>query len=119
MAQVLLDRARDTTSTLDLVTGGAYRSLGADWDADYLVTPTLPARGRRQRALAIEQLRAAVAVGRDLFVSCGDGSVNNPRPSAVNAAELLAHRRRACPTLFCVTDNGLSISLRTRGGRRW
>ena len=27
----------------------------------------------------------------------------------------MARRRRACPTLFCVSDNGLSISFKTRG----
>ena len=27
----------------------------------------------------------------------------------------MARRRRACPALFCISDNGLSISFRTRG----
>ena len=27
----------------------------------------------------------------------------------------MARRRRACPTLFCISDNGLSISFKTRG----
>ena len=78
------------------------------------------------RALAIEHLLPAAAAARlglaawprdaISFVSCGDGSINNSEwLAAVNAAELMARRRRACPTLFCVSDNGLSISFKTRG----
>ena len=122
---ILLDRARGyTTSTRDPVTGGAHCSLGADVDADFLVTSTLASQGPQAvgRAMAIEHLRAPRWPSDAIsFVSCGDGSINNSEwLSAVNAAELLAYRRRACPILFCITDNGLSISLKTTGWTdRW
>ena len=49
-------------------------------------------------------------------VTCGDGSINNSEwLSAVNAAEYIQHRRRACPVLFAITDNGVSISLKGHG----
>ena len=122
---VLLDRARGyVTSAADPVTGGVHCSLGADPRSDFLVTSTLASQGPQAvgRAVAIENLRSdrwpSDAIS---FVSCGDGSVNNSEwLSAVNAAEYVAHRgaregHGACPTLFCVSDNGLCISLKGRG----
>jgi TPP-dependent pyruvate/acetoin dehydrogenase alpha subunit len=47
------------------------------------------------------------------FVSLGDGSVNNAHfLSAVNLAEYAKFRSFKCPTVFCITDNNFSISLR-------
>ncbi len=122
MESILLDRARGyCTSTSDPVTAGAHCSLGADPAHDFLVTSTLASQGPQAvgRALAIEHLRGRSRWSDEAisFVSCGDGSVNNSEwLSAVNAAELLAHRRKACPTLFAISDNGISISFKTR---RW
>lgn len=128
MEAMLLDRARaHTISVSDPVTGGVHCSLGDDPRFDFLVTSTLASQGPQAvgRALAIEHLLPAAAAARlraewprdaISFVSCGDGSINNSEwLAAVNAAELMARRRRACPTLFCVSDNGLSISFKTRG----
>jgi 2-oxoisovalerate dehydrogenase E1 component len=117
---ILLDRARGyATSTTDPVTGGVHCSLGADPAHDFLVTSTLASQGPQAvgRALAIEHLPSERwAPDAISFVSCGDGSINNSEwLSAVNAAEFIASRRRACPVLFGISDNGLSISFKTRG----
>ena len=125
LSDVLLDRARGyTTTTSDPVTGGVHCSLGGDPRYDFLVTSTLASQGPQAvgRALAIAHLPQSRWPADSIsIVSCGDGSVNNSEwLSAVNAAELIVHRRRACPTLFVITDNGLSISLRTLGWtRKW
>ena len=123
LSDVLLDRARGyTTSTRDPVTGGVHCSLGADPAYDFLVTSTLASQGPQAvgRALALQHLPSsrwpADAIS---FVSCGDGSINNSEwLSAVNAAEYIQHRRRACPILFAISDNGLCISLKERPAPR-
>lgn len=120
LPDLLLERARGyTTSTSDPVTGGAHCSLGGDFRYDFLVTSTLASQGPQAvgRALALAHLpQDAWPSDAISVVSCGDGSVNNSEwLSALNAAEYVAHRRRACPILFVVTDNGLSISLKTAG----
>lgn len=125
MSSVLLERARGyTTSQRDPVTGGVHCSLGAECSADFLVTSTLASQGPQAvgRAVALEHLGSKVWPEDAIsFASCGDGSVNNSEwLSAINAAEYIAHRRRACPVLFCVSDNKLSISLRGHGWTdRW
>jgi hypothetical protein len=115
--QILLDRARGyTIATSDPVTGGVHCSLGGDPRYDFLVTSTLASQGPQAvgRALAIEHLpQGKWPTDAISFVSCGDGSINNSEwLSAVNAAEYIEHRRRACPVLFAISDNGLSISRR-------
>ena len=122
LERVLLDRARGhTISTQDPVTGGVHCSLGDNPLYDFLVTSTLASQGPQAvgRAVAIEHLdgdHKPWPTDAISYVSCGDGSINNSEwLSAVNAAELIAHRRRACPVLFCISDNGLSISLKTHG----
>ena len=117
---ILLDRARGyTTSLHDPVTGGVHCSLGADPASDYLVTSTLASQGPQAvgRALAIEHMpQSKWPKDAISFVSCGDGSINNSEwLSAINAAEYMCHRRRACPVLFAVSDNGLAISLKGYG----
>ena len=50
------------------------------------------------------------------FVSLGDGSVNNGHfLSAANLAEYAKYRQFHCPTVFCISDNNFSISLRGYG----
>jgi 2-oxoisovalerate dehydrogenase E1 component len=50
------------------------------------------------------------------FVSLGDGSVNNAHfLAAVNLAEYARYRQFRCPTVFCISDNNFSISLRGYG----
>lgn len=122
---VMLDRARGyTTATTDPVTGGVHCSLGADPQFDFLVTSTLASQGPQAvgRALAIAHLPQAKWPSDAIsFVSCGDGSINNSEwLSAVNASEYIQHRRRACPVLFAISDNGMSISLKGFGWtERW
>ena len=120
IGDVLLDRARGyTIATSDPVTSGAHCSLGGDPDYDFLVTSTLASQGPQAvgRALALAHLPQAKWPSDALsLVSCGDGSINNSEwLSAVNAAEYIQHRRRACPVLFAITDNGMSISLKGHG----
>ena len=123
--QILLDRARGyTIATSDPVTGGVHCSLGGDPRYDFLVTSTLASQGPQAvgRALAIGHLpQGKWPTDAISFVSCGDGSINNSEwLSAVNAAEYIEHRRRACPVLFAISDNGLSISLMGAGwASRW
>jgi len=123
--QILLDRARGyTIATSDPVTGGVHCSLGGDPRYDFLVTSTLASQGPQAvgRALAIGHLpQGKWPTDAISFVSCGDGSINNSEwLSAVNAAEYIEHRRRACPVLFAISDNGLSISLKGAGwASRW
>ena len=50
------------------------------------------------------------------FVSLGDGSVNNAHfLAAANLADYARYRQFRCPTVFCVSDNNFSISLRGHG----
>ena len=122
---ILLDRARSyTTATTDPVTGGAHCSLGADPNFEFLVTSTLASQGPQAvgRALAIDHLPQARWPSDAIsLVSCGDGSINNAEwLSAVNAAEYIQHRRRACPVLFVISDNGIAISLKGFGWtKKW
>ena len=125
---VLLDRARGhTVAAADPVTGGAHCAIGGG-ELDFLVTSTLasqacPAVGRAM-GNGLAQYLATTTPGfkplfeKDMvsFVSLGDGSVNNGHfLSAVNLAEYAAFRKFKCPTVFTVTDNDLSISLRGYG----
>jgi 2-oxoisovalerate dehydrogenase E1 component len=122
---IMLDRARGyTTATTDPVTGGAHCSLGGDPNFDFLVTSTLASQGPQAvgRALAISHLpQAKWPADAISLVSCGDGSINNAEwLSAINAAEYIQHRRRACPVLFAISDNGISISLKGFGWtKKW
>lgn len=50
------------------------------------------------------------------FVSLGDGSINNAHfLAAANLAEYAKYRQFRCPTVFCISDNNFSISLRGYG----
>ena len=120
---VLLDRARGhVVSKFDPVGGGVHCSLGGGAH-DFIVTSTLasqgpPAVGRAIGAGLARHLGVETPFPRNFvsFVSCGDGSVNNAHMlAAVNTAEYARFRSFKCPTVFCVTDNDICISLRGHG----
>ena len=120
MESILLDRARAfVVSSSDPVTGGAHCAIGGT-PADFLVTSTLasqacPALGRALGLSLAPVIGVVPKFPADAvsFVSVGDGSVHNAHfLSAINVAEYASFRgfRSAC--VFCVSDNGVSISLR-------
>ena len=55
------------------------------------------------------------------FVTIGDGSVHNAHfLSAFNLAKHARYRRKKCPVVFGISDNGLSISYNTGGyAKHW
>lgn len=118
---ILLDRARGhCVSVKDPVCGGSHCAIGGG-KFDFVVSSTLasqtpPAVGRAlgnslAHALGIPSLLPKNAVN---FVSLGDGSVNNAHfLASVNLAKYARHRKSKVPVVFCVTDNGLSISHKT------
>ena len=75
-----------------------------------------PAVGRALGAQLASQLKienAPISPRAVSYVSLGDGSVNNAHfLAALNLAEYASHRGFKCPTLFGITDNQISISLR-------
>ena len=120
---VLLDRARGhVLSIYDPATSAAHCAIGGG-KYDFLVTSTLasqcpPAVGRALGASLAKQLGQPSIFPSDFvsFVSLGDGSVNHAHfLSASNLAEYASFRKYKCPVVFCVTDNGLSISLKGHG----
>lgn len=101
---------------------------------DYVVTSTLasqcpPAVGRALGFSLARSLDAGddgdddenIADGRNAarpisFVTLGDGSVHNAHfLSAFNLAAHARYRKKKCPVVFGVSDNGLSISYSTSG----
>jgi TPP-dependent pyruvate/acetoin dehydrogenase alpha subunit len=96
---------------------------------DYVVTSTLasqcpPAVGRALAFSLAESLGAGDDDDDDgrnatrplSFVTIGDGSVHNAHfLSAFNLASHARYRRKKCPVVFGVSDNGLSISYSTAG----
>lgn len=124
MDQMLLDRARGfCVSALDPVGAGHHCLLGGA-PTDFLVTSTLasqscPAVGRAAGLRLAHHLKvpnAKLQPDAVSYVSLGDGSVNNGHfLSAVNLAEYQKHKGFQCPVVFGISDNGLCISLRTKG----
>ncbi|KAL3810515.1 hypothetical protein ACHAXA_005657, partial [Cyclostephanos tholiformis] len=134
LEDIILDRARGhVVSKLDPVTVGVHCAIGSAKRAftnttgggDYVVTSTLasqcpPAVGR---ALAFSLADALTSdnAGRNAikplsFVTIGDGSVHNAHfLSAFNLASHARYRKKKCPVVFGVSDNGLSISYSTAG----
>ena len=115
------NRARGyCVSRQDPVTGGAHCALGGG-SHDFLVTSTLasqasPALGRALGGVLANHLSLPCSFPKDFvsFFSLGDGSVNNGHfLSANNLSEFAAFRGVRVPLLTCITDNGVSISLRT------
>jgi hypothetical protein len=96
---------------------------------DYVVTSTLasqcpPAVGRALGFSMVEALRSCDDdddsdrnTTRPIsFVTIGDGSVHNAHfLSAFNLTRHARFRRKKCPVVFGVSDNGLSISYATDG----
>lgn len=91
---------------------------------DYVVTSTLasqcpPAVGRALGFSIAESLRKCDDMDRNSiksisFVTIGDGSVHNAHfLSAFNLARHARFRKKKCPVVFGVSDNGLSISYAT------
>jgi TPP-dependent pyruvate/acetoin dehydrogenase alpha subunit/pyruvate/2-oxoglutarate/acetoin dehydrogenase E1 component len=127
LEDVILDRARGyTVSRYDPVTGGVHCAIGGGSN-DYVVTSTLasqcpPAVGR---ALGFSLAQKLLPQDREAngkserpisYVSVGDGSVHNAHfLSALNLARHARFRRIPCPTVFAVSDNGISISYKTDG----
>lgn len=126
LAPILLDRARGyTVSKLDPVTGGVHCSIGSHSTTrgrDYLVTSTLASQcpSAVGRALGYS-LAGQQTVGRNYkpksvsFVTLGDGSVHNGHfHSAFHLARHARHRSIQCPTVFGISNNGISISYETK-----
>ena len=123
--EILLNRARGhTVAVTDPVTGGAHCAIGGG-EYDFLVTSTLasqacPAVGRAMGSGMATYIKSNNPAMNPLFpkdmvsfVSVGDGSANNAHfLAALNLAEYAAHRKFKCPTVFCITDNEISISLK-------
>lgn len=118
---ITLNRARGyCVSRNDPVTGGVHCALGGG-SHDFIVTSTLasqapPAVGRAIGGVLANHLEVPSPFPKDFvsFFSLGDGSVNNGHYlSASNLAEFAAFRGTKVPLLTCITDNGISISLRT------
>ena len=123
LESIAADRARGyVVSAKDPVAGGAHCCIGGT-PADYLVTSTLasqtpPAVGRAMGGILAHYtgVPSAFPPGFVSFVSLGDGSVNNAHfLAAVNLAEYAAFRKSKVPVVFCITDNGLCISLKQHG----
>ena len=105
----------------DFVENSFFFSVRMGFQAsNFVVTSTLasqapPAVGRALGIPLAHSLNGECPFPRDSlsYVSVGDGSVNNAHfLAATNLAQYAQHRRMKCPTLFCVTDNDLCISLR-------
>ncbi|CAB9498379.1 oxoisovalerate dehydrogenase subunit beta [Seminavis robusta] len=126
--QILLDRARGyTVSKHDPVTGGVHCSIGSHTEGlgrDYVVTSTLASQcpsavGRALGySLAAKQKVLQQATNRNKpvsFVSVGDGSVHNHHFwSSFHLARHARHRNIQCPTVFGISNNGISISYETK-----
>lgn len=123
--QIALNRARGfTCSVNDPVTGGRHCSIGGNHRNEFIVTSTLssqatPALGRALAIPYAHQLigeQANFAPDAISYVSLGDGSVSNAHfLSALTMARYSAHSRLKCPLLFVVSDNNISISLKSNG----
>jgi TPP-dependent pyruvate/acetoin dehydrogenase alpha subunit len=128
ISQILLDRARGyTVSKHDPVTGGVHCSIGShnpNHGRDYLVTSTLASQcpsavGRALGySLAEHQKVSERRKGSQKpisFVSIGDGSVHNGHfHSAFHLARHAKHLSKKCPTVFAISNNGISISYETQ-----
>uniref|UniRef100_A0A6B2KYX5 3-methyl-2-oxobutanoate dehydrogenase (2-methylpropanoyl-transferring) n=1 Tax=Arcella intermedia TaxID=1963864 RepID=A0A6B2KYX5_9EUKA len=120
---VMLDRARGhAVSVLDPITAGGHCCIGGG-KYDFLVTSTLasqapPAVGRALGNGLAHGLGVPSLFPKDFisYVSVGDGSVNHSHYlAAVNLAEYAQFRGFKCPTIFAISDNDISISLKGYG----
>jgi 2-oxoisovalerate dehydrogenase E1 component len=130
LEQVILDRARGyAASCMDPVTGGVHCSIGSAAAQsfvahDFIVTSTLasqcsPAVGRAlgYSLLSINKRMMGKQQQRPVsFVTIGDGSVHNHHFwSAFHTARTAKHKGLKCPVVFGISENGLSISYKTKG----
>jgi TPP-dependent pyruvate/acetoin dehydrogenase alpha subunit/pyruvate/2-oxoglutarate/acetoin dehydrogenase E1 component len=118
---LILGRARGyTVSRHDPVTGGVHCSIGGG-DNEFLVTSTLasqcpPAVGRAlgyslARELALQDSNDKAVS----FVTIGDGSLHNHHfLSSLTLARHAKHLQIKCPVVFGISDNGISISYKTK-----
>jgi len=138
LEDIVLDRARGhVISKLDPVTGGVHCAIGSarrestknkHGGGDYVVTSTLasqcpPAVGRALGFSVADTILKGDGSSNNRsankplsFVTIGDGSVHNAHfLSAFNLARHARFRKKKCPVIFGVSDNGLSISYPTDG----
>eukprot|EP01060_Flectonema_neradi_P024694 TRINITY_DN3358_c3_g1_i1.p1 TRINITY_DN3358_c3_g1~~TRINITY_DN3358_c3_g1_i1.p1 ORF type:complete len:811 (+),score=186.16 TRINITY_DN3358_c3_g1_i1:62-2434(+) len=124
LEDILLDRARGhVVSKYDPVTGGNHCAIGGT-EYDFVVSSTLASQapqavGRALGASLAHQLKVPSKLSPNAvsFVSIGDGSVNHAQYLAsLNLAEYASFRNFNCPTVFCVSDNGIAISYK---GHDW
>lgn len=126
ISSILMDRARGyTVSKHDPITGGVHCSIGShnpNHGRDYLVTSTLASQcpSAVGRALgyslaASQKVRPKSSKKPVSFVSIGDGSVHNGHfHSAFHLARHAKHLSIQCPTVFAISNNGISISYETQ-----
>lgn len=119
---IVLDRARGyCVSSHDPVSGGMHCCLGGE-PSDFVVTSTLasqttPAVGRAAGSRLASYLRVPQPKFRHdavSYVSLGDGSISNAHfLSAIQVSEYMLNNHFKCPVVFGISDNGVSISLKT------
>jgi TPP-dependent pyruvate/acetoin dehydrogenase alpha subunit/pyruvate/2-oxoglutarate/acetoin dehydrogenase E1 component len=118
---IILGRARGyTVSRNDPVTGGVHCSIGGG-ENEFIVTSTLssqcpPAVGRALGYSLRDELVSPIDNRRAVsFVTIGDGSLHNHHfLSSLTLARHAKHRHIKCPVIFGISDNGISISYKTR-----
>ena len=134
---LLLGRARGyTVSKYDPITGGVHCSIGApgsNYDSnEYIVSSTLASQcpSAIGRALGYslnlpnnqnQNQRSSKSSKRSennspiSFVTLGDGSIHNSHfLSSVTLAKHARYQNINCPIVFGISDNGLSISYKTK-----
>eukprot|EP00934_Nitzschia_sp_Nitz4_P004421 Nitzschia sp. Nitz4//scaffold118_size93875//46013//48415//NITZ4_004789-RA/size93875-processed-gene-0.61-mRNA-1//-1//CDS//3329533727//4411//frame0 len=118
--EVLLARARGyTVSRHDPVTGGVHCSIGGGTN-EFLVTSTLSSQcpSAVGRALGYSLLPSEGVTSKKKpvsFVTIGDGSLHNHHfLSAFTLARHAKHLNIKCPVVFGISNNGVSISYKTK-----
>ncbi|KAG7358941.1 dehydrogenase E1 component [Nitzschia inconspicua] len=118
---LILGRARGyTVSRNDPVTGGVHCSIGGG-ENEFLVTSTLssqcpPAVGRALGYSMADEMGLNRSRGKAVsFVTIGDGSLHNHHfLSSLTLARHAKHLQIKCPVIFGISDNGMSISYKTK-----
>jgi TPP-dependent pyruvate/acetoin dehydrogenase alpha subunit/pyruvate/2-oxoglutarate/acetoin dehydrogenase E1 component len=118
---LILGRARGyTVSRNDPVTGGVHCSIGGG-ENEFIVTSTLssqcpPAVGRALGYSLVDDLLSKKDTRKAVsFVTIGDGSLHNHHfLSSLTLARHAKHLQIKCPVVFGISDNGISISYKTK-----
>lgn len=121
LEDIMLGRARGyTVSHYDPVTGGVHCSIGGGRN-EYVVTSTLssqcpPAVGRALGYSLADELLLKDSKDKAVsFVTIGDGSLHNHHfLSSLTLARHAKHLQIKCPVVFGISDNGISISYKTK-----